>query len=73
MTSEIAPLKTLTKILIMVFSGCDAMWLIQYAEEMNIRNLNLATCANGLKLEDLTAQRQKLAEKCNFEQPEGMR
>ena len=57
----------------MVFSGCDAMWLIQYAEEMNIRNLNLATCANGLKLEDLTAQRQKLAEKCNFEQPEGMR
>ena len=57
----------------MVFSGWDAMWLIKYAEEMDIRNLNLATCANGLKLEDLTFQSQKLAEKCNFEQPEGMR
>ena len=49
------------------------MWLIKYAEEMDIRNLNLATCADGLKLGDLTAQSQKLAEKCNFEQPEGMR
>ena len=51
-----------------LFSGCENAWLIQYANDVNIRNLNEATCQSPAELAGVRlAEAVEMAQKCNIE------
>ena len=53
---------------VILFSGCENAWLIQYANDVNIRNLNEATCQSPAELAGVRlAETVEMAQKCNIE------